>query len=414
MSFRSVFIALVIGFGLVLAGYLINSRRPPVETAQPTAALVRASGKCAECHSRLQYSVVHEYELSAHARKGISCLECHQPAERQEKQDHHGFVIGKTVTAANCRGCHEGAYQQFLRSRHAAPSWAAVRGDKDFTTEQVVFSEKYHPGGTKRPANALSLLEGPAAIASGCVKCHDVGKPNTDGTIGTCTACHARHTASMSLARLPTTCGQCHMGPDHSQVEIYHESKHGVLFAAQKDLLNLRVEPGKLTTRDMFIPTCATCHMSGLNNLKMTHDTSERLSYLLAAEISDKRPNYAAGQAAMQEVCTQCHTRPLVERVYKEAEAVVKATNEKVKAASDVMAGLRKDGVLKGGAFSTPIDFLYFDLWHYYGRTAKHGAFMGGQDFTQWHGNYELLKHTVEINAQAKELRREHAGDKTK
>ena len=32
MSFRSVFIALVIGFGLVLANFLINRQRPGVET----------------------------------------------------------------------------------------------------------------------------------------------------------------------------------------------------------------------------------------------------------------------------------------------------------------------------------------------------------------------------------------------
>ena len=44
MSFRSVFIALVIGFGLVIAGLLINRQRPAVETAQPSAAFVRASG----------------------------------------------------------------------------------------------------------------------------------------------------------------------------------------------------------------------------------------------------------------------------------------------------------------------------------------------------------------------------------
>ena len=51
MSFRSVFIAIVIGFGLVLAGFLINLYRPPAETEQPTAAFVRATGKCAECHA---------------------------------------------------------------------------------------------------------------------------------------------------------------------------------------------------------------------------------------------------------------------------------------------------------------------------------------------------------------------------
>ena len=46
---------------------------------------------------------------------------------------------------------------------------------------------------------------------------------------------------------------------------------------------------------------------------------------------------------------------------------------------------------------------LYFDLWHYDGRTAKHGAFMGGADFVQWHGNYPMLRKTVELKAMAAE-----------
>src|SRR5215468_4845465 len=106
------------------------------------------------------------------------------------------------------------------------------------------------------------------------------------------------------------------MGPDHSQLEIYNESKHGVMFAAQQNSLKLDVAPKKLTSRDMFIPTCATCHMSGLNGQKVSHDTSERLSYLLAAEISAKRPSYAMAQANMKETCVQCHSSPLVERIY--------------------------------------------------------------------------------------------------
>ena len=43
----------------------------------------------------------------------------------------------------------------------------------------------------------------------------------------------------------------------------------------------------------MFVPTCATCHMSGLNGHEGDARPTERLSYLLVAEISDKRPNYA-------------------------------------------------------------------------------------------------------------------------
>jgi hydroxylamine dehydrogenase len=412
MSFRSIFIALVIGFGLVLAGFLVNRQRPAVETSGASPAMVRATGKCAECHSTQHYAIVHEYELSAHAAKGISCLECHQPAPNQDQTDHHGFVIAKNVTATNCRSCHETQYQQFLRSRHAAPSWAAVYGEKGLSAEQVAFSEKYHPGACKRAANSLVDLEGGAAVVSGCVKCHGVGKPNTDGSIGNCTACHTRHTSSVGIARLPTTCGQCHMGPDHSQLEIYNESKHGVMFAAQKDHLKLDAAPAKLTTRDMFIPTCATCHMSGLNGQKVTHDPSERLSYLLAAEISTKRPGYALAQANMKETCVQCHTRPTVERIYDEAEKAVASTNAKVQEAKAIYESLRTDKVITGPPFSQPVDFLYFDLWHYYGRTAKHGAFMGGQDFAQWHGNYPILKHTIELKAMAEELRSIHAKPK--
>ncbi len=70
-----------------------------------------------------------------------------------------------------------------------------------------------------------------------------------------------------------------------------------------------------------------------------------------------------------------------------------------------LMAELRKEGLLTSDPFDEPIEFLAFDLWHYYGRTAKHGAFMGGADFVQWHGNYELLLMMTEMKAVAKELR---------
>lgn len=408
MSFRSVFVAVAIAFALILAAFLLNRARPRVETNQPTADLVRASGKCAECHLRLQYSVVHEYEMSVHARKGVNCLDCHQPAAGQEKKEHHGFIISTKLTAGNCRGCHEGIYQQFLRSRHAAPAWAAVYGEKGLTPEEVDFSEKYQPGGTRRPPNPLAQLEGAVAKTGGCEQCHSVGKPNDDGTIGTCTACHTRHTSSVRIARLPSTCAQCHMGPDHSQIEIYEESRHGMLFTAQEQMLNLDAPPKTLTTRDMFVPTCATCHMSGINGLGVTHDPSERLSYYLADAITTKRPNYAEAQAKMKQVCAQCHTASLIDRVYTQAEQIVQSTNARVQAAQDIVNGLRKDGVLTGPPFSQPIDFVYFNLWHYDGRTSKHGAFMGGADFVQWHGNYPMLEKTVELKAMAAELRREH------
>jgi hydroxylamine dehydrogenase len=176
MRFRSVFVAVTVSFALILAAFLLNRARPKVETEQPRSELVRASGKCAECHSRTQYSIVHEYELSKHAEKGVNCLDCHQPAQGQEKKDHHGFTISSArLTAGNCRSCHEQIYQQFLHSRHAATSWAAVYGEKGLTPEMVNFSETYQPGGTRRPAHPFVQLEGGSAMTSGCEQCHSIG-----------------------------------------------------------------------------------------------------------------------------------------------------------------------------------------------------------------------------------------------
>lgn len=407
-SFKSVFVAVVIGAALIVAAFILHALRPDIETEQPTPEMVRATGKCATCHRRETPAIVAEFETSDHAHEGTNCLDCHQPRDGQEAFDHRGFELARSVTAKNCQQCHADQYQQYLRSRHAAPAYAAVRGSEPFTEEQIEFAETYHEGAVRRPANALAQLEGEAAIVSGCVTCHSIGQPNPDGSIGTCTACHARHQSSIELAREPETCGQCHMGPDHSQLEIYSESKHGVIYNARREEMNLGADPQTLTVQDMRVPTCATCHMSGQEGLAVTHDVTERLSYWLFAAISERRPTYRSGRDEMMRVCNNCHTQPHTERFFEDAEAVLEATNQKVQDAQDLIEGLRQDDLLTPVPFDEPIEFVWFDYWHYYGRTAKHGAFMGGADFVQWHGNYELLALMVELEEMAEELRHGH------
>jgi len=404
-SFTAVFLAVVIAAALIVAAFLINGRRPAAETQQPAAANIRASGKCGECHSRETPAITQEYAMSRHAARGVNCLDCHGGAPGQPTYEHRGFTLAKSLTAANCARCHATQYRQFLRSRHAAPSWAAVMGPKDFTPQQIADAEQFHPGAVNRNPNAIGTLEGPAAQAGGCVQCHAVGRPNPDGSIGTCTNCHARHSASVKLARLPETCGQCHMGPDHSQIEIYHESKHGVLFNAQRASMNLDAPSSRLTARDMPVPTCATCHMSGLEGNAVTHDTSERLSWYLFAEISTKRPAYAQAQANMKEICLKCHTKTRIDPFYAAAEVQIAQTNAIVSEAKGIMDGLHASGKLTPKPFDEPIEYLYFNMWHYDGRTSKHGAFMGGADFVQWHGNYELVSKLTEIKKAAAELK---------
>ena len=406
MTFKSVFNAVLLGSAFIFAALLINFARPDVETAQPGPEYIRATGKCAQCHIQETAAVVHQFSMSRHAQVGVTCYDCHRSVENQPGSDHHGQIIATALTALNCAQCHQTEYDQFARSRHAAPAWAAVMGAADFSAEQIAAAERYHPGAILRPPNALAMLEGAGALESGCFKCHAVGRPNSDGSIGSCTDCHTRHFASVALAREPQTCGQCHMGPDHAQFEIYTESKHGVLFGMQKGTMNMAAAPKRLTTRDMPVPTCATCHMSGLDGLKVSHDVTERLSWFLFAPISKQRPGYLQGQIQMQEVCAKCHARSTFETYYREAEVVVASTNKKVQAGLDLVAALRREGLLTPEPFDETMEFLVFDLWHYYGRTAKHGAFMGGADFVQWHGNYELLLVMTEMEELAAELRR--------
>jgi hypothetical protein len=92
--------------------------------------------------------------MSLHVQKGVNCLDCHQPAGVQQKKDHHGFVISTKLTAGTCRSCHEPIYQEYQRSRHAAPSWAAVFGQEALTPDQVELSERYQPGHQTARASA--------------------------------------------------------------------------------------------------------------------------------------------------------------------------------------------------------------------------------------------------------------------
>ncbi len=154
MSFRSVFLAVLVAFALILAAFLINRARPKSESEQPTADLVRATGKCAECHSRTQYAVVHEYEMSCHAKKGVNCLDCHQPAAGQEKKDHHGFVISSQTHRRKLPQLP----RQYLSAISAQPPRRAVLG-------RHLRRKRPHSGTGKFLRNLSARRHAPAAAS---------------------------------------------------------------------------------------------------------------------------------------------------------------------------------------------------------------------------------------------------------
>jgi hydroxylamine dehydrogenase len=77
-------------------------------------------------------------------------------------------------------------------------------------------------------------------------------------------------------ARMPEACDQCHLGPDHPQIEIYEESKHGTIYHAYKDEYNFNAAGGTWTAGvDYRAPTCAACHMSGAGKEPTSHDVTQ-------------------------------------------------------------------------------------------------------------------------------------------
>ena len=191
-------------------------------------------------------------------------------------------------------------------------------------------------------------------------------------------------------------------------MEIYDESAHGVMYKTEGEKWNWSQKPGRLTTLDMPAPTCATCHMSGFGNQGTTHDVGQRLSKFLFAAVSSDRPGAVDGREAMKSVCSNCHSPNFVNNLYNRADSVTAFVNSKVKEASNIIEGLVKDGIITKEPFATQISFDAFDLWHYYGRSAKFAAYMQGPDFVQWHGIYPLLKELNKVKEDAKKLRDEH------
>ena len=288
---------------------------------------------------------------------------------------------------------------QYYQSRHSLPAYVAFAGTADLTPEQLALFEAVPEGGfaPDKMRNALFALEGPAVTRFACEMCHNVGRPQADGSVGECEKCHLRHEFSLEQARKPETCNACHIGPDHPQWEIYQESPHGIAYATGGEVWNWEAEPGTLTVSDFPAPTCAICHMSGFGTSATTHDVGDRLTWFLFAPISQRRPAWQDNQVRMQSVCRSCHNESFIEDFYAAADLATEAVNAWVRQSDEMVAPLQARGLLTSEPFDEPFDFVYFELWHHWGRTAKFGTWMQGPDYVQWHGAYEVLSDLAEL-----------------
>lgn len=450
---------------LLLVAYQESKRFRVDEGLEPVVTKVNRG--CVDCHRTDAPALVMEWEFSRHAQLGVGCVDCHS-AEKGDVDGwtHEGVLISVLVTPKDCARCHAREYEEFSGSHHAKAGEILASLDN-------VLAEK-----------AAGMPGNIADAVSGCWQCHGsiirfkrnaqgeilrvgkenkpvidpdtwpnsgMGRLNPDGSKGSCHACHSRHAFQVGLARSPENCGKCHMGPDHPQIEIYNESKHGIAFYANRDRMNLDKRGDWVLGRDYSAaPTCATCHISSYMTpqgvyVSNSHDVGERISWTLRPVVSTKlnmviyedgfkedfpgtRPLPKVGEMVetvekvvekeklvskkvsrrvsriipwqdrrkkMKGACLNCHNDTYVDNFYKQFDDLVVLYNEKfAKPAQKIMKELAADGILNPNApFEHDVQWTFWELWHHEGRRARMGASMMGPDYTHWHGMYEVAKH---------------------
>jgi len=433
---------------------------------KPQAITPAQNKACADCHRKNSPALVMEWERSAHFQRSVGCLDCH--ASEKGKPGawlHEGLYVSVLVTPRDCSQCHEEEFKEFSRSHHA-------RAGEILASLDNVLAEK-----------AAGMPGNIADAVNGCWQCHGsiikfkrdgqgrvltvgkeakpvidadtwpnsgIGRLNPDGSKGSCNACHSRHSFEAKLARAPENCGKCHMGPDHPQLEIYNESKHGIAFAANRDKMALSKDSWVLGKDYSAAPTCASCHISSYMTPEgvvkgNSHDVGERISWTLRPVVSTKlnqitfedgnKEDYPETKSlpkvgdelttadqvveddkmvtkpvkrkvarittwqqrrdVMKGACLNCHNNTCVDNFYNQFDDLVVLYNDKfARPAQQLMDELTKDGALDPKApFEHEVQWVFWELWHHEGRRARHGASMMGPDYTHWHGMYEVSKH---------------------
>ncbi len=437
------------------------------------------NAQCIKCHKKRDPGIVAQWEHSVHAttkKNKAGCVECHVVPKDYPtalkgkvcpfaKNSGKNWSIAVAVSSVTCAKCHKKEVDQFLNSGHsrAAAQWLAPNGTKHgFLMTKLAFNYeelkgdnptfgvpgKKMAGGIRKDspvfaANQKTPELADLGVANTCIQCHGtmiklnkngVPDPSTwpndgvaslypDGGVGNCNACHTRHGFSTAEAREPAACANCHLGPDHPDIEVFDSSVHGHIFATHKAEYNFATDkqiPGKTIVG----PTCFTCHMSGINGLKATHNISLRLKWNLWAPKSNERSkgyetagwawwsnkkvlrgNPLAGnplgpdaaRTQMKKVCAACHEATFIDNFFARVDAQIINYNKYFEQADKMLKELKAKKLIKSDVWSDPFFKLYYYLWHHDGRRMRQGAAMGSPDFAHWHGVFIVMQDIREM-----------------
>jgi hypothetical protein len=425
---RKMILSIVITSSLMVAAYIGDVTN--VKTLKVDRDMTKLATSCVECHAKTIPGHVNDWKESRHGHVGVSCLDCHvvkkdNPMAGQNCDGIKGtdVYVSILVSPKTCERCHPNEVKEFHNSGHAR---AALQIKAKDSMQKMM----YHYEGRDHP----QFKNAPAA--TGCMQCHGAiievkdGRPTAetwpnygignvypDGGVGNCKSCHSGHKFSIEEARKPAACASCHLGPDHPDIEIYNNSMHGHIFNTEGDTWKYDSAPDAWEPGDYRAPTCATCHMSGIGNLKSTHNVSKRLKWNIWTPISmtrdggnetaahdfikygkttkgNKRAGHPQGSKAarseMKQVCKSCHVSTHTINFFKMADMHVELYNTYARDAKKMIDELKKKGLMKKDIWSDEAFKTWYHLWHHQGRRMRQGALMGGPDYAHWHGVFEL------------------------
>ncbi len=385
---------------------------------------------CIQCHRETSPGIYHQWRESAMGQAGVNCYDCHRAEKTDPDAFEHKEWISIVVSPKDCSKCHEKEYNEH-KSSHHADAVAALNSFDNFFGRAVWGAEAESTGCVPCHGSTLKVRE-KGKLAPETWPNTGIGRINPDGSKGSCTACHTRHLFSREQARRPDACGRCHMGPDHPQLEIYHESKHGVMYEAYRNDMNMDNRRW-LAGKDYFQgPTCASCHMGAIppqmevkdadqrleqalksvlpeEDLALlsllpptrsrkihygsTHDLGSRLSWTLRPPISEKKEEWQEKRQQMQSVCLQCHGEHFVQQFYVQFDDLVELYNQRFAIPATSMRNeLMNKGKLSRKNYDEKLDLIYWKLWQQEGRRARHGASMMGSDYAWRQGMQQVAE----------------------
>jgi len=179
---------------------IINYLRSLSEHAPPTYT----QADCIFCHEQQQITpnIVKEWR---NARDGeptnTQCVDCHG-------NDHRVIIVSKgRVPAAICAECHAKRYEE------------STSGGGHATAGSAAWAQRFVKNSPRE------LMDMSYAVG------HEVAHR--------CTSCHSRHTFAQDEARDPRTCGVCHSGPEHPELDAYANSKHGLIWKREGETAGL-------------------------------------------------------------------------------------------------------------------------------------------------------------------------------